>query len=879
MTLGTTPTLPEQWLEWEEKYFKRIGNTPLISLKVRLQLGQVIDDPVELLTYQTDGGVDRGAPSAVMFPYNTGDVQTLMRWCEEHNIPLIARGSGTGLAGGSVATRDGILVSFTQMKKLLKLDVEGRSAIVQPGLINQRLDEMARTAGLYFPPDPASGRATTLGGNIAANAGGPHCFKYGVTTNYITGLKVVLADGSSVQLGGQAMDYPELDFVGLLTGAEGTLGVITEANVRLIQSPPAVKTLLVAFDSIEQAGAAVSAIIAQGLIPATLEMMDQRVMNIVEGYNHPGLPTHAGAALIIDVDGYPASVEPQMEEIVTVLRKHKPLELRVARTEAERTKIWYARKSVSGALAHVAVDHYTVDGSVPRSLLAETLREVIQIGDTWDLPLAFLLHAGDGNLHPMVLIADPDDEEFMRRLRAGGREMAALFVSKNGTITGEHGVGIEKRDFMPLMHNPDELNVMREIKALFDPNGLLNPDKVLPAGEPTPKSEASGAAPVIEKTTGKPETVEEAAALISGWAATGRSICVRGGGTKTWSTAQGDAVLSTEKLRGIRHFAPEDLYLTVGAGTPLDEVQAELNEKGLWLPMLSPWPGATVGGIVSANFNAPLRMRYGGVRDLVLALTAVLPDGRIIRAGRPVMKNVAGYDLAKLFIGAHGTLGLVTDITFKLSPRPRLRQTVAIPVKTPTQGVIWGKRLAQKSLVASSILLCRGYALPDGNSEYTLLYTAEGLEPDVKTEIAQIGEVLQEIPPPTLVNVSQSGDEVWATWLRQPAAAEGYLLRLGRAPGEITETISTVLLASTEKCAILADFGSGHVYARGNMDMDKVRLVTRIHGGYTILLQSAPEAAAPQSAWGYNPEALNKMKELKALWDPRKLFNIGAFLI
>lgn len=874
------PALPGQrWqMEWQEKRFKRKGNTPMITLKVSLQPGQVVDDPAELLTYQTDAGVDRGLPSGVVFPYTTGDVQTVMHWSVRRNIPLIARGAGTGLAGGAVATRDKeILVLFSQMKRIVERDADDRSAVVQPGVINLYLNEVAREAGLYFPPDPVSGRASTVGGNIATNAGGPHCFKYGVTTNYITGMEVVLADGDCVRFGGQALDYPELDFVGLFTGSEGTLGIVTEANVRLVPYPPAVKTLLAAFDSVEHAGAAVSAIIARGLIPATLEMMDQRAMNLVEGYSHPGLPTHAGAALIIDVDGYPCSVEPQIEEIAAILRNHKALELRVAHSEAERAKIWKARNSVSGALAHVALDHYTVDGSVPRSRLAETLREVIQIGETWNLPLILLLHAGDGNLHPMVLIADPEDIEFMRRLRAGGREMAELFVSKNGTITGEHGVGMEKRDFMSLMYTADELDVMREIKTLFDPNELLNPDKVLPAGAPAPKSEPTGVAPAPEGI-GKPETDAEAAAMITSWMAAGRSIRVRGGGTKQWTVAKSEAVLSTEKLRGIRHYAPEDLYVTVGAGATLDEVQARVNQDGLWLPLISPWPGATVGGIVSANFNAPLRMRYGGARDLVQALTVVLPDGRIIHAGRPVMKNVAGYDLPKLFVGAHGTLGLITDVTFKLSPRPRIRRTIAIPVKNLIQGVLWGKHLAQRSLVASSILLCRGYTLPDINSEHTLLYTAEGLESDVRTEIAGVQDALHETLPPPMIEVQQSGSDVWAAWLQQPVA-EGYLLRLGRAPGEISETIGTVLLASAEKCAILADFGSGHVYTRGDVDVETVLKVTRDHRGHTVLLQAAPEAVLPPTVWGHTPEARAKMQELKALWDPQKLFNIGAFVI
>ena len=318
----------------------------------------------------------------------------MVKWAAEHDVPVVARGAGTGLAGGAVALRGGLILRLSHMKDLVELDMAGRSAVVQPGIVNLTLDEIAKGEGLYFPPDPASGRAATVGGNIGANAGGPHCFKYGVTTNYVTGLEVVLADGAAVRLGGRALDYPELDLVGLMTGSEGTLGVITEAGVRLVRNPPAVKTLMAAFDSVAQAGEAVSAVIASGLVPATMEMMGQKIMGIVEEYEHPGLPVEAGAVLIMDADGYPESVQPQIEEMEAVLGENGAIELRVAQSEAERAKIWYARKSAAGALARVALDHYTVDGSVPRSKLAETLREVIQICEELDLDAVFLLHAG-----------------------------------------------------------------------------------------------------------------------------------------------------------------------------------------------------------------------------------------------------------------------------------------------------------------------------------------------------------------------------------------------------------------------------------------------------------------------------------------------------
>ena len=422
------PSEPDRWLAWQDRRMHRRKDTPLMSLKRELEPGQVLDDPIELLTYEADGGVDRGTPVGVVFPYSSDDVQTVMRWSKSQSVPVIVRGAGTGLAGGSVPLQHGLLLGVSHMKKLVDMDLIGRSAVVEPGMVNLALDNMARGEGLYFPPDPASGRAATIGGNIGANAGGPHCFKYGVTSNYITGLKAVLADGRMFTFGGRALDYPELDFVGLFTGSEGTLGILTEASVRLVADPPAVRTMLAAFESVAKAGEAVSAIIAAGLVPATLEMMGQRIMRIIENYNHPGLPVDAGAVIIIDVDGYPESMQSQLDEVDSVLQAHGAEEVRIAQSEEERTKIWKARKSAAGALARVALDHYTVDGTVPRSLLADTLRETITICEDLDLPVVFLLHAGDGNLHPMVLVSDREDEEFLTRLHEGGRRMSEVFL-------------------------------------------------------------------------------------------------------------------------------------------------------------------------------------------------------------------------------------------------------------------------------------------------------------------------------------------------------------------------------------------------------------------------------------------------------------------
>ncbi len=856
----------------------------LRDLTKRLGPAQVLSHPVELLTYETDASMERGRPDAVVFPRTAADVVQIVRWANEADVALIARGAGTGLSGGAVAEHGGIIVSFSRMNRLLEFDEVGRSIVVEPGLVNLTLDEFARSRGLYFPPDPASGRSATLGGNIAENAGGPHCFKYGVTTNYITGLEVVLADGQVTHLGGRALDYPEYDLVGLLTGSEGTLGLITAAEARLLRNTPAVKTMMASFDSVEAAGRAVSAVIAHGLTPATMEMMDQKIMRIIEDFAHAGLPVEAGAALIIEADGYAESVTPQIEEIAVILRQHGGRDLRIAGSAEERDRIWYGRKSAAGAMARLAPAYYLVDGTVPRSRLAETLAAINRLCEAEGLRVGYVFHAGDGNLHPFILIPDPTDPALLARVWRVGEAFMRLCVEQGGSITGEHGVGSEKRHYMPLMYTPDELAVMAEIKWLFDPHDRLNPGKIFPQNQQGDKSANQQSGPPTsvqlgqapesrpaEGTAYAPRDVTDAARFIRSCAADCQPLRLRGGGTKSAGLPALPVTLSTAHLAGVRTCATEDLYVTVGAGTPLAELQAELARHGMWTPLVAPWPAATIGGIVATNFNAPLRMRYGGVRDLTLAATVVLPDGRIIRAGRPVMKNVAGYDLPKLFVGSHGTLGLIADVSLKLAPRPRARASLIVPVETLDQGVRWADQLRRVCLVASALLLCRGCDLPDVSTPYALIYTAEGWPEDVAAELAQARAALQTAHAATPTQVSElAGSDLWADWLA--AAAAETVVRAGVAPKDLLQLMTTVVPALGE-ASFVADIANGQLFTRG-LTVETVRSPARALAGYAVVL-----AGTAADRWGHTPDALRLMRGLKALWDAGGFFNPAAYIV
>jgi D-lactate dehydrogenase (cytochrome) len=491
----------------------------------------------------------------------------------------------------------------------------------------------------------------------------------------------------------------------------------------------------------------------------------------------------------------------------------------------------------------------------------------------------------------------------VKRVHQAGQEVMELCVRQGGTITGEHGVGSEKRQYMPLMFNADELRVMQDIKDVFDPNGLLNPGKIFPEQA---KPEAGGRRLEVggsrlevggsklevggwklevrgqKSEIQNPKSTQEAADAVSAWASLAQppSLRIRGGGTKSNLLPPADVTLSTGALRGIQACSLDDLCVTAGAGTPLAELQQELARDRMWAPLASPWPACTLGGLVATNFNAPLRMRYGALRDLILAMTVVLPDGRIIRAGRAVVKNVAGYDLPKLFVGSHGTLGLITDVTLKLMPFPRARASLIAPIDDLGRGLALGTRLLRVCLAASALLLCHGCNIPGVPAPYALIHTAEGVPEDVAAELAQARGVLQAegITGVTLLD-NVAGSDVWGDWL-SAASPTDTTLRLGVPPKDLSKTVSG--LAPVLQSPFIADVASGMLYAR-NTNVEAARQSARSVGGYAIVL-SGPSASANGSqsdVWGHTPDGLDLMRAIKARYAARAhgLFNAGAFVV
>jgi glycolate oxidase len=443
----------------------------------------VLHEPEDLMLYEYDGGVTKHMPDAVVFPTSTEQVVEVVKLAARERAPVVPRGAGTGLSGGSIPITGGIVVVFSRMNRILELDFENLRAVVQPGVVNLDVTVAAAPSGYFFAPDPSSQKACTIGGNVAENASGPHTLAYGVTASHVLGLELVLPDGSVIHTGGKEPDVPGYDLTGLLTGSEGTLGIVTKVIVRLMRLPEAVKTLLGVFESVDDASQTVAEITARTITPVALEMFDGPTLKTIEDFCHAGYPIDAGGVLLIELEGLREQVEHQAEQVAEVCRLYRAREVRVAKSAKERELLWTGRKSAFGAVGRVATHYYVQDGVVPRTKLPDTMRKIQEIGRRHGVTIYNIFHAGDGNLHPLILFDGRLPGEYQKVTKAG-TEILKHCIEQGGSITGEHGVGIEKRDLMAAMFSDDDLEMMRRIKNVFNPEGNFNPMKLLPSGKP-----------------------------------------------------------------------------------------------------------------------------------------------------------------------------------------------------------------------------------------------------------------------------------------------------------------------------------------------------------------------------------------------------------
>ncbi|MEP6922791.1 MAG: FAD-binding protein, partial [bacterium] len=711
----------------------------------------VLSAPDELIVYECDGlPQHKYRPRAVVFPSSTEETSAVMRVLAGAGVPFTPRGAGTGLSGGALALDRGVVIEMARMREVLDIDVDNRTARVQPGVVNAHVSRATAKYGLHYVPDPSSQGTCTIGGNIAESAGGIHCLKYGTTTDHVLGLRVVLAGGEIVDLGTPNGEQCSYDLVGVFVGSEGTFGIATEATLRLVPVPPAVRTLLAEFGEVNDASHAVSAIIAAGVMPAALEMMDREIIRAVEASVFAaGLPLDIGAALLIELDGLEAGIDVEAERVQSICIDYGARSCRLARDEAERKKLWAARKGAFGAVGRISPDSMIQDAVVPRSRLPEVLAGAYEISAKYQLRLANVFHAGDGNLHPFICFDSRSPDQVLR-VKEAGRELMETCVRAGGTITGEHGVGLDKRDFLPLIFSPDDMDAMLRVRYAFDPAGLCNPGKIIPmlkgCGEAravvrtTEQTETAGygdaetrrrreaetlergdadkrSVPIIHRQqhfnpdvafsqlsailggtnvsvspllpvpassspalSVTPATVGEASEVMKLAASEGWKVMPAGAGT--WLESE-DAVvpinliLSTARLNQILDHEPADLVAGAQAGVTLTAFNQTLAQGGQWLPLDPPDDGrATIGGVVATGLGGRQQIGYGSPREFVIGMRVVLADGRVVKAGGRVVKNVAGYDLCKLFTGSYGTLGLITELTFKLRPRPAKEATL-----------------------------------------------------------------------------------------------------------------------------------------------------------------------------------------------------------
>ncbi len=455
-----------------------------VVAEVEAVLGKraVLSQADDLKLYEYDGGVDKSLPDVVVFPRTTEEVVALVKLARRHNLAIVGRGAGTGLSGGAIARAGGMLISFARMNRILEIDIENERAVVQPGVVNLDITMAAKPYGYFFAPDPSSQRACTIGGNVAENAGGPHTLAYGVTTNHVVMVEAVLPDGSVICAGGKEQDLAGYDLVGLLTGSEGTMALVTKIGVRLMREPEAVKTLLAIYNSTDEAGDTVGALTAKGITPVAMEMLDGPMLRMVEAATHAGYPLDAAAVLLIELEGLTEAIEEQAQEIAQVCQGCGAREVRTAKSAAERELLWKGRKNAFGAIGRVSPTYYVQDGVVPRTQIARTLRAIGEIGRKYGIDISNVFHAGDGNMHP-ILPFDPRKPGDLERAQRAGEEILEFCIGAGGSITGEHGVGMEKMELMAHLFPEETLDLIKRFKALFDPNCALNPGKVLPMGK------------------------------------------------------------------------------------------------------------------------------------------------------------------------------------------------------------------------------------------------------------------------------------------------------------------------------------------------------------------------------------------------------------
>ena len=645
----------------------------LAELKRLVSPGSLLTSSSELAVYSYDGALERARPDAVLVARSSDEVRRAVAWCAKNKVAFVARGAGTNLSGGCIPLQGGLVIALARLNRILSLDAAARVACVEPGVVNLDLQKAAEQVGLFYAPDPASFRVSTIGGNAAENAGGPRCLKYGVTTNHVLAVEAVMPDGALARFS-QDDGGPEL--LSLLIGAEGTLGILTKLWVKLTPIPEETRTVLAGFPSIDAAVACVAKIIAAGILPRCLEAMDRPTVESVEAVRPLGYPKDP-AVLLIEIDGEKAACARETEAVESLCRESGASSIRVAADPAERERLWEGRRGAYAALARLAPNVLVEDGVVPRDKLPDIVRRIQEISAKHGVKAHLLFHAGDGNIHPNIPYDERDADE-TARVKAAGHEMLQACVELGGSLSGEHGIGVDKRDAMAWLFTPETLRLFHRVKDAIDPRHLSNPDKLfpVPGSKPGPGFVRPSAAALSDYAVFLVDKVRAAPA--------GASFRVRGASTR-WKaeTPSGAVELLTTGLGRIVDLDKRNCTLTIESGVSVHSLHVDLEKEGVFARL--PKCGGTLGGLLAAR-------PWPGLREDILGMRLLLSNGEVVELGGKVVKNVAGYDLSRLVLGSWGTFGVILEVTMKLYAFP-IEFPASVPDVKPPKFSPWAAKV------------------------------------------------------------------------------------------------------------------------------------------------------------------------------------------
>jgi len=835
--------------------------------------------------YSYDASLARGKPGVVVFPGTALEAARVVCSAQEAGIPFVPRGFGTNLSGGTIVVSEGLIICLSRMNRILGIYPESRHAVVQPGVTNLELQNALAPLGFFYAPDPASQKVATLGGNSGENSGGPRCLKYGVTTNHVLGMEMILADGELVRIGGAALDPPGYDLRGAVIGSEGTLGVLTEVTVRILPISESIITMLAVYNRISDAAHAVSDIIAAGIVPTTLEMMDATIIKAVEDSYACGYPRDAAAVLIIEVEGPSVGLRDQAERIQKICTQNKCRNIQEAKDNDERNRLWEGRRGAFGAVARLAPNYLVNDCTVPRTKLPEALEKVAEITQKYGFDVGNVFHAGDGNLHPLILF-DSRDKSQLHRVEKAGWEIMQSCVKLGGTISGEHGIGLEKKEAMRMIFTEDDLEAQRALKLAFDPQNVLNPGKVIPSPGKSDQKEKSVESNVFTRAQ-SPSSNEVVKIIesIRNAAAQKKTILPVGSGTfgQFGNLPEGTTQsIDSLTLDDIIEYDPPNQVVTAGAGMPLKNLQEQLQSHHQWLPVRPPLfsESSTIGSLVALAASGPERMTYGAPRDLLLGLRFVDGKGLLISAGGKVVKNVAGYDMTRLITGSAGTLGFITEATWRVATIPERCAALTADGTFATCAAM-ALEIIQSNLSPIYVVSIpeNHRATTSSSTSWKIVVGFEGFSKTVDYQIEKCSAVLKNGKLQPLEPTDYSVHRGKFSDAYEQLAPSPFILRADFPLDKVSEFFGA-LDARPNLSTVLLDFGCGRLLAGiDELSDDEWRhlcdLATKYHG-QGLLLKAPDDFKVRNDVFGTPRSEWRIMHQVKTAIDPDNIFASGC---